>query len=357
MSTSDKLSVKSHVHDYEVTFTGDVFGQINADWQQGGYFLVDARIAALYADKLPFGHDTRRCMVIEALETNKALPYIAEIAERLVANNFKKGYRLCAVGGGIIQDIAGFVATILHRGSTWTLFPTTLLAQCDSCIGSKTSINLGQYKNQLGTFYPPVQIFLDQIFLTTLSPAELRSGLGEIIKVHFLDGPESFRYLQERFDRITDDAAVMSDFIRRSLSIKKGYIEKDEFDRDYRNLLNYGHTFGHALETLTDYALPHGQAVTVGMDISNFISMKLGLIDSQTYQIIREQLLKNWPSQIKISVDPERYKSALSKDKKNTDDRVKAILTHGPGQMVKKSIPMDAFLDDCLTDYFRSAFK
>ncbi|GAI32171.1 unnamed protein product, partial [marine sediment metagenome] len=247
----------------------------------------------------------------------------------LLDNNIKRNNKLIAVGGGIIQDITGFVSSILLRGVEWIFYPTTLLAQSDSCIGSKTSINVDDFKNQLGTFYPPQRIILDVNFLKTLTLTDMKSGLGEIIKVHLLDGEKSLEYINSHYEQAFSDPAVVKDLIFRSLMIKKNIIEKDEFDKDYRNIMNYGHTFGHAIESVSNYEVCHGQAVTMGMDIANYISLKMGMLLDEPHEIMREVLLKNYPDYSLRREQLTSFLTALTKDKKNVDENLSAILTEG----------------------------
>ena len=166
----------------------------------------------------------------------------------------------------------------MYRGVDWIFFPTTLLAQGDSCIGSKTSINFGKFKNQVGGFYPPVNIYIDLAFLATLKDIDIKSGLGEMCHYYIVAGEEDFMRYKREYDFALSDKNVLAGIIARSLEIKKGYIEIDEFDQKERQVFNYGHSFGHAIESLTDYRIPHGIAVSYGMDMANFISVKLDYI-------------------------------------------------------------------------------
>ena len=172
----------------------------------------------------------------------------------------------------------------MFRGLDWDFFPTTLLAQSDSCIGSKSSINSGNIKNILGTFTPPKKIILDVSFLKTLEEKDIYSGIGEMIKVHAINSPESFDQINQSYDKILEDPESMVQFIRASLLFKKRLIELDEFDVGPRNVMNYGHSFGHAIETATNYGIPHGIAVTIGMDMANFVASKLGVTSLSNFE-------------------------------------------------------------------------
>jgi 3-dehydroquinate synthase len=238
-----------------------------------------------------------------------------------------------AIGGGIIQDITCFLATVILRGLPWFFYPTTLLAQADSCIGSKSSINSGKIKNIIGAFTPPNGIVIDVNFLDTLENQEILSGIGEMIKVHAIDSPESFDQIAVDYDRMIQDRSVMEKYIYNSLLIKKRLIELDEFDLGPRNVMNYGHSFGHAIESATNYAIPHGIAVTIGMDMANFISVGLGVSDMGNYRRMHTLLKKNYQTYEDSQIEPEALISALKKDKKNTSLQFKLILPDKDGKI------------------------
>lgn len=193
----------------------------------------------------------------------------------------KRNAHLISIGGGIIQDITGFVANVLYRGIFWTFIPTTLLASCDSCIGGKTSLNYKKYKNLLGTFYPPDEIFICPKFFKTLTDKDFKSGLGEVVKFNIMAGPNGLANIENNIEKLLlRDEDCLNEFVRSSLSFKKDFIEIDEFDRGERIKLNFAHTFGHAIETVTGYEIPHGTAVAIGMIMADYIAVKRGLLDA-----------------------------------------------------------------------------
>ena len=351
MPAYDKLEIKSNIKDYSVTLVDDFSKTLVESSLEKSFIVIDQAVFRLYNKRLQGILQKGKYLVIEATEFHKTLDYIEVVIKTLIDNGIKKNNILMAIGGGIIQDITGFVASILFRGIEWSFYPTTLLAQCDSCIGSKTSINVGEFKNQVGTFYPPQQLILDINFLKTLSPTDLKSGLGEIIKVHLLDGESSLRYITSHYTQDSSDLATFREMILRSLRIKRDIIEKDEFDKNYRNILNYGHTFGHAIESITGYKVCHGQAVTVGMDIANYISLRLAMLPQKSYKLMRKALEKNYPEFRLGKEQVEPLLVALSKDKKNIDQDLSLILTKGPGEMLKMKLPMDKSLKGYLKDY------
>jgi 3-dehydroquinate synthase len=256
------------------------------------------------------------------------------------------------MGGGIIQDVTAFSASIIYRGVDWAFFPTTLLAQTDSCIGSKTSINLGDKKNLVGNFYPPADVFIDTAFLSSLTIDDIKSGIGEILHYYIYAANPLIDELIRDYGLVIKDRNLLARYIRESLKIKKSVIEGDEFDRGERNKFNYGHTFGHALESVTDYAIKHGHAVTVGMDMANFVSVKMGFMPPETFRNLHEKLSVNLPGYDWKRINFDRYFDALSKDKKNIGSSVGCILARDMGMLFKQQLPLDDGFKQMIRDYF-----
>ncbi|NQV51504.1 MAG: iron-containing alcohol dehydrogenase [Candidatus Marinimicrobia bacterium] len=347
------FKVRSNIHDYTVSFITDTLETLDRELGEGDYILVDRNILELYSPGLETTLSKQKFIIIDANETQKSYAGIIPIIENLILNGFRKNHRLIAIGGGITQDITSFISSVLYRGVDWIFFPTTLLAQCDSCIGSKTSINFGAFKNQIGGFYPPLKIFINTAFLTTLPPEQIMSGLGEMCHYFPIAGEADFiRYARE-YQLAIQDPTVMEGLICRSLEIKKGYIEIDEYDRKERQIFNYGHSFGHALESLTDYRIPHGIAVSYGLDMANYVSVKMGLLE-ESIRIDMRAVLKNiWKGTSISDVSIDRFLTALTKDKKNVGTELRLILSEGYGKIVKKSVKLDQKFSDIIQQYFR----
>jgi len=313
------------------------------------HFIVDSKVAHLYKKQLKFIDSGRSKYLIDANEDNKSIEKVIPIFRHLVDHGVKRNHTIVAIGGGITQDIACFIASTLLRGIDWTLIPTTLLAQADSCIGSKSSINLGETKNIIGTFNPPKKILLSTLFLETLETKDINSGIGEMIKVHAIDGPTSFDSIAKDFDGFLENFDLIKKYIFRSLKIKKRYIEKDEFDKGVRNIFNYGHSFGHAIESATNFSIPHGIAITIGMDMANQIALDRGLIDEKNYLRMSTTLSKNYSGYSKVSIGFKSFYQALLKDKKNTSTHLALILPIGKKVEIKKHMiePDQIFSKQC----------
>lgn len=348
------FKVKSVIHDYEVQFI-DNFEQILTETlQDGDYLIIDNNIMKIYSTILAPVINKHQYIGIDASESQKSYQGIIPIIQTLIENGFRKNHRLIAIGGGITQDVTAFISSIIYRGVNWIFFPTTLLAQGDSCIGSKTSINFGEFKNQIGGFYPPNQIFIYPSFIDTLKDAEMKSGMGEMLHYFIVSGEEDFKMYRNLYSKAFSDKVVLAKIILRSLEIKKSYIEVDEFDQNIRQVFNYGHSFGHAIESLTHYKVPHGIAVCFGMDMANFISMKMGFISSEIRNEIREVVESLWKGYVINDLDVNLLKIALSKDKKNVGLKLGLILNKGYGKIFKNVMDADDTFNSWLEEYFEN---
>lgn len=349
---SEILAIRSHRGVYEVDFRLGDLAKLQETFPSNGHLLVDRRVAELYGDQLPILRRHRSLLLIDATEDNKSLERCPQYVEHLVRQNARRNEVLVAVGGGIIQDITCFLAATFLRGVDWHFYPTTLLAQADSCIGSKSSINAARTKNILGTFTPPARVIVHPGFLRTLSEVDVRSGVGEMLKVHAIEGPPSFDAIAADYEKVLSDDAVMLRYIRRSLEIKKRIIEIDEFDRGPRNVMNYGHSFGHAIEAATDFAVPHGIAVTIGMDLANYVSAQRGLSSPETFRRMHPVLARNYAGFERTPIPLEPMLGALKRDKKNVDSSVVLILPQSDGQIRQSTFAADAALRELCSIYF-----
>lgn len=297
------------------------------------HILIDSKVRKLHSNLLaPFFTNAKSVLEIQAVEDQKDFRSIAPIMEQLLDSGLRRNHRLLAIGGGITQDIVCFIASVLFRSVRWDFMPTTLLAQADSCIGSKSSINFGRHKNLIGTFYPPQKIWFCSSFLDSLTQDEVLSGIGEILKVHVLDGSQSFDRIAHQHKRLicykenSDLRALLESSILDSLQIKRSFIEKDEFDKDHRNLLNYGHSFGHAIETATCFEVPHGIAVTMGMDMANWISLCRARITKAAFDRLHAVMSENLGRHARPRLNVEDFFASIAKDKKNTSQALQLIL-------------------------------
>lgn len=345
------LEISSHKGPYTVQYYPNARESVEAALLDECHIIADERVLELYSDSISDIVENDRLIKVEATEGAKTIDEIIPIMESLIKNGFRRDQCIVAIGGGVIQDITCFLASVMMRGVAWRYVPTTLLAQADSCIGSKSSVNLKIGKNTLGTFYPPEKIFVSTDFLKTLPEDEIRSGIGEMIKVHAIDGKESYDYLNGNFSHLETDESVMEEFITRSLEIKKRYIEIDEFDQGPRNIFNFGHSFGHAIETATNYAVPHGIAVTLGMAIAVDFAVEFGHTPDVNRDRMRPICLANAKDYLSADIDPNLVFQAMARDKKNTRDGYRIIIPIGENaEITAVSVkPDDRFLKTLTT--------
>ncbi|EKD71466.1 MAG: hypothetical protein ACD_46C00181G0031 [uncultured bacterium] len=351
---SKLLNIHSHKGDYQVHFHEKItIDFLNEEMLETSHFIIDKCLADIYKKQLKKIVNLPSTLLIEATEYNKSLPQFSIYIEHLVKNKIRRNHRLIAIGGGIIQDITCFLAAILLRGIDWWFFPTTLLAQADSCIGSKSSVNCGDIKNILGTFTPPKQIFICTEFLSSLDLVDVKSGIGEMLKVHAINSPIAFDQIANDYEKIFVHLETMLHYIFRSLEIKKTIIEQDEFDTGIRNVMNYGHTFGHAIESATKYQIPHGIAVTIGMDMANHIAIEFDYGAEEHFNRMHPVLKKNYEKFLYQEIPLDSFIQAISKDKKNTGaNQLGLILPDKAGKPTRVYFENDQRFRSACGDYF-----
>ena len=352
MDLPTSFAIQSRNGPYTVHTDLDLPSTLAAASAEGrSWILVDQALADLHGPALAGAFPGSRLLALPAFEENKSFERTAPIFTWLLSTGFRRDSILVAFGGGIIQDIAAFVATIIMRGATWRLIPSTLLAQCDSCIGAKSSINIDQFKNQLGSFHAPADIYIIPDLLRSLPERALRSGFGEIVKFHLLDGPASWERIRTNLD--WNDHDRLSELICTSLRIKQRYIEIDEFDRGVRNLLNYGHTFGHAFESASNFEIPHGLAVAMGITAATYISAQLRMTETAHYKQVERTLqsLYHDCTQHLKNASMERILAAMGTDKKNIGGATYVILTRGPGKMEKTKVDLQQEIQPLLSTF------
>lgn len=321
------MIIHSKFKDYDVHIKDSLDFLYDLVETQNSEFVIDQNVYSLYKEyftKIP----EARLYVLEATEENKIVETALDICEKMTEIPAKRNAHLISIGGGIIQDITGFVANILYRGIPWTFVPTTLLASCDSCIGGKTSLNYKKYKNLLGTFYPPDELYICPEFFHTLTERDFQSGLGEVVKFNIMAGSQGLINIETHIERLLSrDNECLNRFVKSSLEFKKEFIEIDEFDRGERIKLNFAHTFGHAIETVTNYEIPHGTAVAIGMIMADRISEQRGLLNEDIVRRSEKVLLKVIHIQKCLTEYPvEQFIAAIRKDKKQTSTQLTAVL-------------------------------
>jgi len=269
-------------------------------------------------------------------EASKNLATIAELASTLARMGFDRKDGLLALGGGVTGDITGFLAACYMRSIPYAQVPTTLLAQVDSSVGGKTGVDIPEGKNLVGAFYQPKAVFIDSQVLQLLPQAELLNGLAEVIKYGVIFDRDFFRFLEMSHRNILAlDLQVLEDVIARCCKIKAAVVESDEKESDFRRILNFGHTIGHAVEAVSGYMLAHGSAVAMGMVAASELAVLKGFLDRREKERI-ENLLHQFglPVAIPEEYDRSRIQKSLLADKKTIGGRVFFVLPTTIGKVI-----------------------
>jgi 3-dehydroquinate synthase len=326
-----QIDISSNIKDYTIYFSENFLFFKELSHIQHRIVIVDENVYSFYREELLKYFLENEIIIFKAIESNKNIDSILQLCDTIMISHVKKNITIISLGGGIVQDITGFLSSILYRGVNWIFIPTTLLAQADSCMGSKTSLNYRCFKNLLGSFYPPTKIYIDVAFIKTLNQVDFYSGIGEVVKLHLMGGMDSINFISNVIDSLEEmrnNLNLLSSLIQKSLNIKYSYIEGDEFDTGKRNLLNYGHCFGHALEYSSNYEIPHGIAVVIGIIFANIVSVNRGILSRKIETFLYEDLLSKC---IKIELKTEYFNkqqilSGMKMDKKRIGNGLPLII-------------------------------
>lgn len=307
------LIAKNHKAGRYVVITDDCVGDL-----YGKKFLAALKDMGAVASLIDF----------PAGESSKNINTVLDITGKLIEGEADRETCLIALGGGVVGDIAGFVASVFMRSVPYIQIPTTLVAQVDSSIGGKTGIDLPYGKNLLGTFYQPAAVFASLSFLETLPEKEFNNGLAEIIKYGVIDDEKMFRTLEDGIDAVkAKDQKILLNLVESCCQIKRSIVEIDEKEQGLRRILNFGHTLGHALETISKFTITHGEGVALGMIAAARISEKMGYLKNgeagRIAALIRQTGL---PVKIPKSLDGEKIIAQLRMDKKKKDGIIHFVL-------------------------------
>ena len=292
------------------------------------------RYGPIVAESLRRGGHEVSLLTVPPGEESKSLEQAGRLCRELVGARLDRGSALCGLGGGVIGDLAGFVAATLYRGIPFINFPTTLLAQVDSSVGGKTGVNLPEGKNLVGAFHQPRLVVADVLTLRTLPEREFRSGLAEVVKHGMIADADLFGILEERADRIlARDPEILQEIVSRSCAIKARVVEADEQEAGLRAMLNFGHTVGHAVEAAVGYGgITHGEAVAHGMLVAVTLSVRRGLCAERDARRLRD-LLGRFGLLGAALPSPESLETYMVSDKKSRDGVLQFVLTRGVGSV------------------------
>ncbi len=322
------------------------------------HHLADIHLATLEASFEAVGIDYSS-YVIAPGEKSKRFETFEKLTIAVIGGRFERGDAIVALGGGVVGDLAGFVAGVVRRGMRFVQIPTSLLAQVDSSVGGKTGINSEHGKNLIGVFHQPDLVIADTNVLDTLSPREFKAGYAEVVKYGLIDDPAFFEWLEANRAAVFAGGATRAHAIAVSCRSKAAIVARDERETGDRALLNLGHTFGHALEALTGYSdrLVHGEGVAIGMMLAHEFSVRLGLCAQEVPSRVAAHLTDaGLPTKI-TDIAGERLTldgmmTAIAQDKKVSRGSLTFILTRGIGQsFIAKDVAAEqvkAFLADKL---------
>lgn len=287
--------------------------------------ITDVNVGQLY----PLDSMASHVITIGTGEKIKTLDTVRDIYGHLISSGVDRSAFMVGIGGGIVCDITGFTASTFLRGVRFGFVATTLLAQVDASVGGKNGVNFNGYKNMVGLFHQPEFVICDPELLKTLPQKEVSCGLAEIVKHAVIADADLFAYLEKHAEDILAlDRQAIEKLVQVSVRIKSSIVSRDETEKGARRLLNFGHTFGHAIEKVI--GVPHGEAVSMGMVIASALSVKKGLLSAEEDQRLRV-VLKNLKLPTRLAAQPQHIVDAIAKDKKRAGDHIHFVLLNGIG--------------------------
>jgi len=321
--------------------------------QAGKVFVVSTEdVWKLHGDKVKgaLGSRPHQVLFFPGGEPRKRLEEVEALAEQMMAGGGDRSSIVIAFGGGITNDVAGFLAAIFMRGVPVIQIPTTLLAQVDAAIGGKTGVNMVAGKNLIGSFHQPLAVLIDPDVLRTLSDREFRAGLYEIVKAGVIRDADLFHFLQNKADRVlARDADALEHIIAAAVRIKAEVVTADEREGDLRRILNFGHTIGHALEAETRYErFLHGEAVAFGMHAATILAEKTGKLAAKDAATIRDVVRRYGPIPKLDGISAANLLARLASDKKTVKGKVHFVLPTKIGAVAIVTGIDDAVILDCI---------
>ncbi len=338
-----KIYISANKKKYSIEIeTNSIVKKLNKiiDNNKNVIFIIDKNIYKIF--KKIKNYNKQKYISVNCSEEIKTFDFYSKLCQKILNMGVDRKTVLVAIGGGTLGDLSGFVASTLLRGIDLILVPTTLLSQVDSSIGGKNGINTSSGKNLVGTFYQPKLVVIDPFFLSTLSKREILSGYAEIIKHSLIYDQKFFNWLEQHSNKILNlDYKYLSKAIYKSILIKRQFVSKDEKEKlknkNSRAILNFGHTFGHALETYYNYKkFTHGEAISIGMIIASKISYKLNYLSYKNLNKIKKHFQNIDLPIIDNKMYDERIFKIINKDKKNVDGMLNFVLLKNIGNAFLK---------------------
>jgi 3-dehydroquinate synthase len=337
---------KTEDKSYNIIIADGVLDQIPSRIKEAGLghkfaIITDSNVETLYAGDLSEGFKKNnlenKIISFPAGEQNKNREIKAWIEDQMLENKFGRDSAVIALGGGVVGDIAGYVAASYTRGLPYVQIPTTLVACVDSSIGGKTAVDTPHGKNLIGAFHQPWAVFIDVNTLLTLSEKEIREGLAEVIKYGVISDSALFSFLEGNMDLIFSyNKGALTHIIKRGCEIKAEVVEKDERESNLRKILNFGHTIGHAVENLSDYKISHGEAISIGMVAEGKLAVEMDLWkESDLNKLINLIKKAGLPTDIPDYMKAEQIIDAMKLDKKSRSGNIEMVLPNRIGDMTQ----------------------
>ncbi|HMB95999.1 MAG TPA: 3-dehydroquinate synthase [Tepidisphaeraceae bacterium] len=345
---SQKISVNVSPHPYEILVqpgllsqAGHIISQLAQSRRLA--IITDSNVGPLHAPTL---HSSSQSIdftifTVPSGEDQKTIANISKIYDALLPAKLDRNTPIVALGGGVVGDMAGFAAATILRGVPFVQIPTTLLAMVDASVGGKTGVNHAVGKNLIGAFHQPIAVLIDPNVLKTLPPRELRSGLAECIKHDIIRDADGFAALEKNIHRaIALDIEYLTELIAHNVTIKARVVEADPFESGERAHLNFGHTFGHAIENVSNYSYSHGECVALGMVAASFVATKLNMIDEPSRQRIVSLIEKAGLPTRGVKLDTNEIVNAMFFDKKVKSGALRLVLPDRIGHVViREDVP------------------
>ena len=326
----DKFILKTSMWDSQIIVEEDGFGLI-IDWIKKNHpeskkvIITDTNVGAAYQQLFAEYFPKDQILSVPAGDESKRFTVVKQLCEELLQLEFTRSDLIIGFGGGMITDLAGFVASVYMRGVPLILIPTSLMGMVDAAIGGKTAVNL-EAKNIIGTFYPAELVYVDPTFLGGLNDRGIATGIAEVIKyAATLD--------KSLYEDLMEDKVDILKIVTKSVKAKVDVVSQDLRESGFRKVLNFGHTFGHAIEQMSEYKLLHGEAISIGMTLANKVAQKLDKQTEETGKKIEEMLKKfKLPYEMPSGFEIEDLVELMKKDKKRTGDKITYVIVPEMGK-------------------------
>lgn len=321
---------------YEVIIGSGVLNASSLPHAQHYVLITDETVKDIFWDDLKDTLPKVDLLTIPSGEASKTREIKAQLEDQMLDLNSKRDTMVLALGGGVVGDLAGFIAATFMRGIPYVQIPTTLLAMVDSSIGGKTAVDTPHGKNLIGAIWQPTKVIVDINFLKNLPENSLINGLVEAVKMFMTHDAESLKFARENLQKIlAKDPEILTELLKRAVQAKANVVSKDERENGIRAVLNFGHTVGHAMELLSDFQLPHGHAIALGILVEAKLAHLTGHLSQDDFQSVIEIIksLKFDTSEIE-KFTAEQLIDAMQMDKKNAGKEIKYIVLTGLGSVL-----------------------